>query len=102
MQMIGSCQLAPELMSTLDDRGLPIDLCRRIGIGKNDWFDLRQTVEITPEMLERGMEAFIQWRAYNADVLELGGLGDVSALTTAIWPIFANSCKSSSDIDKSD
>ena len=58
--------------------------------------------KITPEMLERGTEIFIRWKAENYEFLELGGLGDVSALITAIWPIFVNSCRSSSDIDNSD
>jgi hypothetical protein len=58
--------------------------------------------EIAPGMLERGTEIFIRRKAENYDFLELGGLGDVSALIAAIWPIFPNSCNSSSEIDKSD
>ncbi len=41
---------------------------------------------------------FIRWKADNYDVLELGGLGDVSALIASLWVIFPNSCKSSFDI----
>ena len=58
--------------------------------------------QITPEMLEKGTEIFVRWKADNYDVLELGGLGDVSELIASLWPIFPNSCKSSSDIDRSD
>ena len=60
------------------------------------------TPEITPQMLERGQEVFAAWLAYNSEFLELGALGDVSALMAAIWPIFENSCISSSDTGRSD
>ena len=76
--------------------------CHIQGYTRNNGMPCKAPPEITPEMLERGTEAFISWKAYNADALELGGLGDVSALMAAIWPIFENSCKSSSDRDSND
>ena len=55
----------------------------------------------TPEMIERGTAAWVQWKAYNQDVLDLGGLGDVAGLLAAMRPIFANSERSASEIDSS-